>query len=607
MRRFFDLLPRKEEKRLKPHNLLEMVARTVNRFPDKTALIWLEKNQSRTMTYQKLWATVRDFAFGLERLGIKAGSKVSIISENHPHWLISDLAILSLGAVSVPISPAEPAAQIRKILLHADVETVLIGTPSLLHSLDLPSSIKHTILLTGKAEGERGALRFDTVIQLGQTVALEELDWVYPAIQPSELATILYQQGVHGKPKGAMLSHANIINHLESISHIIPLVPDDILLSALPISSSLARLAGQFAPLRCGATITYIKKTDDLLRPMTIYQPTIFIGSSDQVEHLYDSLTNEIKRSPFKDFLFRTARRITQTYYHYAGKGFNWYIPGKEKWVHTLAHTLVFSKWIRRLGGRLRFIISDQLSLSDETRTFFDTLGLPVITTHNTATCTSIILARRLTDPYDGNRNTLPGIEYRFLSDGELLVKSASVMMGYYKQPEKTQKTIVNGWLHTGEIAEATSDGHIIMTGLRKNCVILSDGTAVDTDDCENALNSSPYIERVVLIGNARPYITALIVPDSAACAEMDLFELENLIKGEIDRLLNGFSPLEKPKRFSILNRSFSQSSGELTSTQRLRLPRIEKNYAEIIEAMYNESPASQSAAASESKDPATL
>ncbi|MBA4543416.1 AMP-binding protein [Thermoactinomyces daqus] len=591
---------------MKPHNLLEMVSQTVSRFPDKTALLWTEDSQPRSMTYQKLWATVRDFAFGLERLGIKAGSKVAIISENHPRFLISDLAILSLGAVSVPIHPLKPAADIKKILLHSEAEAVLVGTPPMLDQLDPPSEIRHTILLTGKAEGKRGALRFETVIQLGQTVALEELDWVYPAIQPPELAAIVYQQGVHGKPKGAMLSHANILSHLESISHVIPMVSDDIVLSALPASSSLTRLAGQMAPLRCGATIAYTDQTDDLLSPMIQYRPTIFIGSAKQVERLYNLVHSEIERSQFRAFLFRTARRLTQTYYDHARKGFNWPIPGTARWTHTLAHTLVFSKWVHRFGGRLRFLISDQLSLSDEARGFFETLGLPVITTHNTAACTSIILASRLTDPADGSRNTLPGIEYRFLSDGELLVKSASVMMGYYNRPEKTQQTIVNGWLHTREFAEAVSDGQIKMTGLRKNCVTLSDGTLVDTDDCEDALNASPLIERAVLLGNARPYITALITPDPAACAGKSPAELEELIKEEIDRRLEGFSLIEKPKRFALLHRSFSQSRGELTSTQRLRLPKIEENYAEIIEAMYSESTASRSAAATESKDPAT-
>jgi long-chain acyl-CoA synthetase len=315
-------------------------------------------------------------------------------------------------------------------------------------------------------------------------------------------------------------------------------------------------------------------------------------------------LLNEFQASTVKRYIFSKSLHISEVFHKFKDTGFHWTVPRKWRLAYVLAQTWVFSKLHRKLGGKLRLMVSDG-SLSPKLSRFFVQIGLPVIETYSLPECSSAILTNRLLDPRPSALKPLPGVELRLLPDGELLVKSPSVMLGYHKQAEETQKTIVNGWLYTGEFAEIDDRGHIVVTGRKKNAIHLSDGTFVAARFVESTLTTSPYIHQAVLIGNGRPYITALIVPDTAACeaylhesgieAEASewsrLPELKRLIQTEIDRLIQNFSPYAKPQKFTVLPEAFSVQKGELTSTLKLRLPRIEENHASMIEAMYQDTP----------------
>lgn len=448
---------------MKPHNLVEMLAQTVKRYSDKTALMWKHEGTYQSMTYQKLWNTVRDFAFGLERLGVRSGTKVAIFSENNPRWIISDFAILSLGAVTVPIDPSLTGKQITFILQNADVDVIIIQRPDMLEQLiEVFQISNHLILMHGKAEGSYKALQFETVLQMGQTVAIEDYDWVYPSIQSSDLATIVYPSEATDDLKGVMLSHGNILSNIESAHHCVPFTSFDILLSILPLSHTLERIMGHFAPMYVGAAIGYTEKVDNVTQNMKEVRPTVMISMPHVFENIYNPIMAEMTSSPAKKRLFESAMKIAEKYIKIASQGYNWPIPKMLRLQYALVHFIFFAKIHEKLGGNLRFMVSGEANLDADIRQFFSCMGIPIVETYGLAESSSVIAFNRLAAIKPGTvGKPLPGTEIRLLADGELLVKSPSVMLGYYKQEEATAKKVVNGWLHTGEIAHMDEEGYV--------------------------------------------------------------------------------------------------------------------------------------------------
>jgi long-chain acyl-CoA synthetase len=591
----------KEGTRLKPHNLVEMLARTVKRSPDKPALIWKEKNEWREISYQNLWGWIRDFAFGLERLGLRPDGKVAIISENQPRWLISDLAVLSLGGVTVPLDPKLPANLITSLLDFTDVEMVIAGHPGLLDKLrDLPQSVRHVILMHGQAEGEQNALRFETVRALGQTVAVDDHDWAYPSIQPGELATIVFTSGTTETPKGVMLSHANILSNIEAMQQVGPYYPDDVHLSFLPLFHTFERVAGQFSPLYHGVTIAYAESVDQLMQNLREVRPTVLIAVPRMLEKIKKHIEEEATRSPIHRLVFGWAMNLAKS--HLNPLRVTYTEPRSLRL--SLAHALVFRLIHRSLGGRLRVIASGGTALDPNITRFFLTIGLPVVETYGMTECSPGISANRLNWIKPGTvGKPLPGTDIRILPDGELLVKSPGVMMGYYKQEEETARTVVNGWLHTGDLAEVDKDGFLRISGRKNDLIVLSTGRNVAPQPIETILMKSPLIHQAVVVGTGRPYPVALIVPAPG----IDPACLEERIQKEIEtRLTSCFAPHEIPKHFALLKEELSVEKGELTPMLKPRRKAIEECYTPLIDALLqDQSLPAMVAAADKTEDPA--
>ncbi|SEN65691.1 AMP-dependent synthetase/ligase [Lihuaxuella thermophila] len=465
---------------MKPHNLVEMLSRTVKRAPDKTALMWKEDGKYQQMSYQKLWSMIRDFAFGLERLGIHQGTKVAILAEHNPRWLISDFAVLSLGAVSVPIPPKLEDEQITQILQHADVEAMIAkDSETLARVPELPGCVRHSILMYGTAAGDMKALQFETVMQIGQSVGMEDSDWAYPAIQSSDPATIVHTSGTTGDPKGVLLSHGNLLSSLDAAQHSVPCTSFDRFLSVFPSSGIFERMAGQMLPLYFGAAIAYAENEETVTENIREVRPTILVGVPRSFENIYRQIRSEMNGSRMKKYLFDLAAKLLNEYAQISSRGFNWPVPNHLLLKHALSHVLVFSSIRERLGGHLRFMIAGGGALAPEIHRFFHTLGIPVVETYGLTECSSLVSSNRPDQVRPGTAGKpLPGTEIRLLSDGELLVKSPSVMLGYYKQPDLTAKTVINGWLHTGDIAEIDENGHIRIIDRKKNVIAEPDAAA---------------------------------------------------------------------------------------------------------------------------------
>ncbi|MBA4494503.1 AMP-dependent synthetase/ligase [Paenactinomyces guangxiensis] len=596
-----------------PKNLVEMLYQTTQRFPEKRAIMWKEKGKYQSCTYRELWNTVLCFAEGLRQMGIGRGSKVAVFSENGPRWLISDFAILSLGAVTVPIYPTLAANQVSFILENADVELAIVQTPQMVKRLKgWPKQVRHIILLENKPVKHPIVVPFEQVVQ--DTVPNRKpAEW--ETLDPGDLATIVHTSGTTGNPKGVMLSHGNILSNIIGSLYYLPVTHHDLSLSFLPVSHIFERTCGHFTPMYAGGTIAYAENLTTVPQNILEVKPTLITSVPRLYEKIYGQIMQQIKSgSLLKLRMFNWALQAAKNRKAYTDKGYGTRVPFWTEIRYLIAQHLVFSKIISKLGGQLRLMVSGGAALDPKVSHFFSTIGLPILEGYGMTECSPVISTNPVTRYKPGTVGLpLPGTKVQLAEDGELMVKSLSVMMGYYKQPEETEKTLENGWLRTGDIADMDEDGFIRIIDRKKNILVLSTGKNVAPQPVENMLCSSPYISRAVLIGHRRKYVSALIVPDYDAILQTAhqrgwkagdkdslarAIETRQLIQEEIERLLVDFSPFEKPKKFAVLQDEFSIEKGELTPTLKVRLKEVEKNYASVIAELYEETAEEEVAAA---------
>ncbi|SEN29210.1 AMP-dependent synthetase/ligase [Lihuaxuella thermophila] len=586
-----------------PKNLVDMLYQTVQRYPNKKALLWKEKGMYQGMTYRELWNIICQFAEGLRKMGIGKESKVAIFSENNPRWLISDFAILSLGAVSVPIYPTLSGKQAAFILENADVEVAIVQTAEMVKRLkEWPSNVRYIILLEDQPVKHPLSIPFNQVCE-EEVPEREKPEW--KSLGPRDLATIVHTSGTTGNPKGVMLSHGNLLSNVMACQYHIPVTQHDVSLSFLPLSHIFERTCGHFTPMHKGATIAYAENLASVPQNILEVKPTLLTSVPRLYEKVYSQIIEQINTSSLKRRIFDWALRAAKERQTYTSKGYGSPVPFKTELKYLIAKQLAFSKIHSKLGGRLRLMVSGGAALDPKIAGFFANIGLPVIEGYGMTECSPVIACNSVLEYKPGTvGRPIPGTRVDLAEDGELLVKSPSVMMGYYKLPEETNETVIQGWLRTGDIAEIDEDGFIRIVDRKKNILVLSTGKNVAPQPIESTLCTSPYIHQAVCIGHRRKYVSALIVPDYDALSKIagqlgwkatDKQELaranetRQLIQNEMDRLLADFSAFEKPKTFAIMEEEFSIEKGELTPTLKVRLKEVEKNYASVISALYED------------------
>jgi long-chain acyl-CoA synthetase len=598
---------------VKPFNLVDMLHQNVMRFPNKEAIRWKE-GKYIGMSYSELWDHIRSFAHGLSRLGIGRGSKVAILAENGPKWLISDFAVLSLGAVSVPVYPTLTGKQVADILFYADVEAIIVQNAAKVKNVRWPEGVKTRIAMYGDVP--EGYLSFDELVQQGKKDNGQKHRWGWESIQRDDLATIVHTSGTTGRPKGAMLSHGNILSNIEQILHYVPVNHEDTNLSFLPLSHIFERTAGHFAPMYVGGTIAYAESLERVPANLLEVKPTAITSVPRLFEKIYSRVMEQAASgSRLKQRIFHWALKVGAEKCRYTEQGYGYPVPFWVQLRSLLADKLVFSAIRQKTGGNLRLLVSGGAALDAKISRFFAQIGMPVVEGYGMTECSPIVACNPLLRIKPGTvGRPLPLTEVDLADDGELLVKSPSVMMGYYNQPEETANTIVNGWLHTGDIVQMDQEGYIRIVDRKKSIFVLSTGKNVAPQPIESTLCTSRFIHQAALIGNKRKYVSALIVPDYdsliqyarangwSAKTRRELAHSKlahDLIRDEMSRLLRDFASFEQPKKFTLLEEEFSIEKGELTPTLKIRLKKIEENYAREIALMYEEalegeSPASQ-------------
>lgn len=598
---------------MKPNNLVEMVHHTVERYSDKAALMWKSGGSYQSLTYGAFWEDIRHVAAGLASFGIGWDDHVAIISENNPQWPISDLAISSLGAVSVPIYPSLPADQAAFILKNADCKAAVVENGEQLQKV-LDSGIDFQVVAVIDSKTDlpkaKNVLSIAELAKKGKQNPLEDWETTWAKIDRDRLATIIHTSGTTGKPKGAMLTHGNILANIEGVQFwVLEARSDDVMLSYLPLSHVFERMAGQFMPLSQGTTIAYAENIDKIQENLREVRPTVMTSVPLLFEKVYAKVQDEINSgSSLKKRIFDWAVRVGKERYDYLlskpadvliEKG----LPPKLQRRWKRADRLVYQKVKQQLGGRLRGLVSGGGALNPEIAQFFWSIDVPVLEGYGLTETAPVVAANPVVRCKIGTvGKPLPNLEVRTAPDGEVLVKGPSVMKGYYKNEEATSEAFDGEWYKTGDLGEIDEEGYLKIVDRKKRIIVLTTGKNVAPQPIENAIQQSSYIEYATLVGYKRKYVIALIAPSFenlipwaqkkglSTESESKLVrneQVQKLLHDEVERFTEKFAGFEQPKKLIISGTPWTIDSGELTPSLKVRVKVVEERYKDMIELTY--------------------
>jgi len=566
----------------------------------------------RGISYKEYRRNVELFALGLTSLGVKQGDRISIIAENRPEWVVADMAMVALGAVNVPIYPTLTPKQIEFVYNDAGVKIAIVSNNFQLNKVvkitkDVPTLGKAIVMSEKGIALSDGVLAFTRMYELGEEFEKTQPDYLHSLAKPkpSDLLTLIYTSGTTGNPKGVMLTHHNLVSNVIASAEVIPMGPDDILLSFLPLCHSFERMAGYYTAMACGATVAYAESIETVRDNLMEVRPTIVTTVPRLFERIYNRIAKQVDSGPpIRQKIFHWAVGVGKEYAKGKKAGS---IPAGVKLSHKIASKLVFSKLKERTGGRIKFFVSGGAALPRMLGEFFEAVGIQIIEGYGLTETSPVLTANRLDDYEFGTvGKPIPGVEIKIAEDGEILAKGPNIMSGYYNNPKATEEAIdKDGWFHTGDIGTYDTAGHLMITDRKKHLFVSSGGKNIAPQPIENLfLSGSKYIDQFILVGDGRMFLTALIVPEFEVLAEFanrngivtsDQFLLvkhENvreMYRKEIDLIQKDLPTYEKVRRFELLHQPLTVEAGEITPTMKVKRKVVEEKFAQLIEKMYED------------------
>jgi long-chain acyl-CoA synthetase len=551
----------------------------------------------------------REFALGLLNAGIGHGERVALLSENRPEWAFSDLGILSIGAVNVPIYATNTPKQIEYILNDSASRILIVSTQGqldkALEARDKCPTLEKIVVLDDVGKTDYPIVTtFKEICEEGvksgkEDVFKERLE----AGQPADLASIIYTSGTTGDPKGVMLIHDNFLSNCRSVKQILPITEEDICLSFLPLSHSFERMAGYYVPIFGGITIAYAESIDTVRDNLQEIRPTFMASVPRIYEKFHASVLENVKAgSPLKEKIFDWSFSVGgMMSAHTIAKQTP---PASLKMKYSIANTLVFKTIKENVGGRLKYFISGGAPLAQEINEFFHALGVTILEGYG-LTETSPVLTTNTPDDFKFGTvgKAVPGVEIRIANDGEILAKGGNIMTGYFNKPDATAEAIdENGYFHTGDIGILDKDGFLKITDRKKDIIVTAGGKNISPQNIENMLKSDPLISNVMVHGDKRKFLSALITVDLEKLepqAKRDGIEYsspEELIKddrvvkmiGEKVKAVNDeLARYETIKKWKLIENDFTVEGGELTPTLKVKRKVVTAQYQDIIDSFY--------------------
>jgi long-chain acyl-CoA synthetase len=541
---------------------------------------------------------------GLIKMGVKKGTKIATVMQNTPEWNFFDMGIMQAGAIQIPIYPAISEENYRYILNDASVEYLLVSNHEIYKNIrpvlqEVPS-IKGVFSIANI----RGVRNWKVILEAGSHITDDSmLEDIRQSIVTDDLATIIYTSGTTGRPKGVMLSHKNIISNFIACAEIPDFKVNDRALSFLPLCHIYERMLN-YVYQYLGMSIYYAESIDKLIDNIKDVKPHTFATVPRVIEKIYDRIVAKARTKTFiSRMLFFWAIR----------QGYQYELDHRKGRLYDLkiqiAYLLIFRKWRKALGNNIKLIVSGGASLHPRLTRLFWAARLRIMEGYG-LTETSPVVAVYNFKPGGVKFGTvgtvLPGVEVKIAEDGEILCKGPNIMLGYYKRPERTQEVMdQDGWFHTGDIGLLEDGKYLKITDRKKEIFKTSTGRYIAPQVIEMRIKESPFIEHVMVIGENRKYIAALIVPDFeylrswCKVKEMSFTSREKAIrnqkvikriKEEVSRFNTDLGQTEKIKKFRLLSDEWSSGTGELTMTLKLRRKFILEKYEPLIEETYKSS-----------------
>jgi len=547
------------------------------------------------------WARIaREVAVGLKSLGLAKSEIVCVLCETRAEFYLVDIGIMAAGGVSAALYTAYPMADLAKnvtgvkpsFLFVEDAKTLLALRREIeLLRAELPG---HVVVMAGDAPS--GAISLNDLRELGCAAELADphlFGRVQDQLSPTDPAILYLTSGATGEPKMGLTSHAAILANIDMGPVVFPIGPDDSTLVFLPSAHIAQRIVLELVPMRMGTPVWFSESLARLPSELKSIRPTVFLAPPRVWEKMYGTIQTELKKRPASaQATFQRALKLGHKAMQYRQRG-----QAVPLWMAPLlriADKMVFSKVRERLGGRIRIAASGAAPLGAELGEFFASIGMPLVEGYG-LTEAGILCFNPLIGPRPGSiGKLLPGVEAKLADDGELLVRTPCLFSGYYRDEEATRSVVEEGnWFRTGDIAEVDSEAFWYITGRKKELIVSSNGKKIYPSRIENFFKVEPLVNQVLLIGDKKPYVTALFtlnsnhIPKTSNTESVEAEPATAALREAVSRVNKQLADFERIRRFKVLDREFSIEHGELTPTMKIRRSRVLENHKALVSELY--------------------
>lgn len=582
--------------------IFDLLDNYLEQYPQQeAALAYKRGGQWRRYSIQEYVELTNLISYGMLQLGISRGDNVGIVSGNRPQWNMLDMAIMQIGAISIPIYPTISQEDYRYILNHAEMKMIFIEGKDLRRKLEpiLPDvKTLKSIYVFDETDGDYKFL--DQLIELGrENQAPEKLKELKNSVKDNDLATIIYTSGTTGNPKGVMLSHRNIVSQIENLKTI-PSSWSNTSLSFLPLCHAYERMLVYLYQYK-GMSVYYAESLATIADNIKEINPTMMSAVPRLLEKIYDKLYLAGKKLSF------VQRNIYYWAFHLATRYQLEGMSAWQQWQLKLADKLIYTKWRAAIGGNFDIVVSGGSAIQPHMASFFSAIGMPVFEGYGLSE-TSPVIAVSQRGKNGRKFGTvglpLPGVEVKLGERNEILCRGHNVMLGYYRDPELTAQVIdADGWFHTGDTGRFTPEGQLVITGRLKSIFKTSFGKYVNPQAVESKFTESPLIDQMIVVGENKKFAAAILTPDFtylkswAKLHHVEAASNEELIKHpvvlkryteEVKKYNHYFGDYEQVKRWILVPDEWTQPNGMLSPTLKIKRNVIEERYREQIEKLFS-------------------
>ena len=568
-------------------------------YQNKTLFGFKDGKSWKSISWNKSSEFVQNIALGLHEIGVKKNDKITLIAENSYKWCVVDLSIMSLGAITVPGYITSNEEEIFYLLSHSDSSFVFVNStllPVILKILPKLKKIKYVINIDDNSKDDLKQnpqlYNYNQLLEMGNKSNLHDkfLETFVNKINQDDVVSLIYTSGTSSNPKAVMLTNKSTISNLLGAYELVKDIDikEHRFLSIIPLSHAYEHTAGFLLPVYIGAEIYFNDNRDKIVNDLQSVRPTLMIAVPRLYEVLFKKINNQIltQNKLAQKLFFKTIELGTKDFQSSKLTFF-------DKITNNLLDLIIRKKIKKKFGGQLQAFISGGAALNNQVGLFFQSLGINILQGYGQTECSPLISCNPMNSiKIDTVGPVIKGLEVKISEQKEILVKGNSVMKGYWKDQKSTNKVIVNGWLHTGDLGELDKDNYIKITGRINEMIVSSGGDNIAPVPIENLLLAYDEIEQVMVYGHNRPFLTAIIVPNENLINDVskNIVKDYSIFQAIVSKVNKQLSQSKKIRKFLLTNKSFNIENNEMTPTLKIKRRIVSANYAEQLDKLYKKS-----------------